>query len=316
MISIVIPTFNRESEIAVALKSVINQTYFKWECIVVDDGSTDATCNIVKEILAKDSRIQLQIRTKEPKGASTCRNIGLKVAIGDYVIFLDSDDYLMPYCLDKRIAEALKFEDFHFLVFPMAVLKSNRPKKNKIIHRIDYLDDFLSANIPWQTTSPIWKRKFLLSINGFSEEYPRLNDPELMIRALLVQHVRYKVFCDLDYDSVYVPYTKDSLTFKSKVYDSLQLLFRRIPKELEANNKGEKKRLLANYLHQWFKYFYIPSQEFKVFRSMKLLAICLDSGVITRKKYVNLTIRLFIYVITGIVFGKPIDKISQRVYFI
>ena len=94
LVSIVIPLYNRAELIAETLQSVLMQFYQNWECIVVDDGSTDNSFQVIKSLFEKDNRIKVYERNREPKGASTCRNIGIEKSNGEYIIFLDSDDLL------------------------------------------------------------------------------------------------------------------------------------------------------------------------------------------------------------------------------
>ena len=91
LFSIIIPTYNRAKLLKVAIQSVIDQTYEDWELIVVDDGSTDETKNIVKGI--KDSRIKYVYQ--ENKKLSAARNTGVKNSVGKYICFLDDDDYYL-----------------------------------------------------------------------------------------------------------------------------------------------------------------------------------------------------------------------------
>ena len=76
LISIIIPTYNRACILPQALNSVMAQTYEHWECIVVDDGSTDDTLTVLEVYNKKDKRIKYFKRQRKPKGAPTCRNIG------------------------------------------------------------------------------------------------------------------------------------------------------------------------------------------------------------------------------------------------
>lgn len=94
-VSVIIPTYNRAHTIKVALDSVLNQTYSNWECLVIDDGSTDNTEILMSDYIRQDNRIKYLIRPGfKTKGAATCRNIGLDHITGDYIQFLDSDDYI------------------------------------------------------------------------------------------------------------------------------------------------------------------------------------------------------------------------------
>lgn len=94
MISIVIPLYNKRLSIATTLQSVISQTYTDWECIIVDDGSTDGSLDVVKNYIRKweieDRR--LKILHQENSGVAAARNKGIMEANGKYIVFLDADD--------------------------------------------------------------------------------------------------------------------------------------------------------------------------------------------------------------------------------
>ncbi len=93
-ISIIIPSYNEEKKISRCLDSVMNQTFSDFEVLCVDDGSNDKTFDIIKKYSEKDSRI---IPMKNPnKGVSSARNFGIENAKGDYIGFVDSDDFIQP----------------------------------------------------------------------------------------------------------------------------------------------------------------------------------------------------------------------------
>ncbi|GHT29078.1 hypothetical protein FACS18942_10000 [Planctomycetales bacterium] len=97
MISIIIPVYNRAELVKETLDSVLAQTYTDWECIIVDDGSTDDSWKVLQEYVARDSRIKVFCRPDDRiKGAPTCRNIGYENSSGDIVYWFDSDDVLSP----------------------------------------------------------------------------------------------------------------------------------------------------------------------------------------------------------------------------
>ena len=104
-VSIVIPNYNRETLIGETLDSIISQTYDNWECIIVDDGSTDSSLAVIEDYVKNESRLQLVQRdATQPKGANSCRNIGLRSATGDYIIYFDSDDLMTNDHLEKKIS--------------------------------------------------------------------------------------------------------------------------------------------------------------------------------------------------------------------
>jgi len=99
-VSVIIPTYNRVHLVSQAVQSVLDQTYQDLEIIVVDDGSTDNTEEVVRSF--KDSRI-CYIRHKENRGGSAARNTGIKAARGEFIAFLDSDDEWLPSKLSKQM---------------------------------------------------------------------------------------------------------------------------------------------------------------------------------------------------------------------
>ncbi|TVZ53387.1 glycosyltransferase family 2 protein [Dokdonia sp. Hel_I_53] len=104
LVSIIIPSYNRATLIGETLDSVLNQTYTNWECIVVDDGSTDHTIEIVRAFAKSDKRFKILERPKNRvKGANACRNFGYENSKGDYINWLDSDDLFSPNKLKEQI---------------------------------------------------------------------------------------------------------------------------------------------------------------------------------------------------------------------
>jgi glycosyltransferase involved in cell wall biosynthesis len=109
LVSIIIPTYNRAELLGDTLTCVIDQTYNNWECIIVDDNSTDETVKVIHSFQEKDNRFKLIIKPKTHKqGASISKNLGLKIAAGDYIQFLDSDDILKENKLHEQINLLLK----------------------------------------------------------------------------------------------------------------------------------------------------------------------------------------------------------------
>lgn len=94
LISVIVPVYNVESYVAECIESIQNQTYMNLEIILVNDGSTDASGDICDKYAAYDERIQ--VIHKENAGVSAARNTGIESANGDYIGFVDSDDYIAP----------------------------------------------------------------------------------------------------------------------------------------------------------------------------------------------------------------------------
>jgi len=192
LVTIIVASFNKARFIEETIHSVIEQTYTNWELLIVDDASNDGTADIIKN--HTDERIKAKLLL-ENKGANHCRNIGIKDSRGEYLVFLDADDVLRQDCLKVRVQSTVLCPDCDFLVFTMGVFKKAvgdtrglwRPRSKAPLR------DFLKHNLPWSILQPMWKRDFLLAINGFDESFQRLQDVEISTRALLVPNVRYKL---------------------------------------------------------------------------------------------------------------------------
>ena len=92
LISVIVPVYNVEEYLDRCIESIVNQTYKNLEILLIDDGSTDNSYNICDKWAKKDNRIK--VVHKENGGVSSARNVGLDVATGDYIGFVDSDDYI------------------------------------------------------------------------------------------------------------------------------------------------------------------------------------------------------------------------------
>lgn len=185
MITIIIPTYNRSEFIQQTLESVRNQTFTNWECLIIDDQSSDNSYEIVKNYTYIDNRFKYFKRpSNRNSGASSCRNIGLEHAKGEYIQFLDSDDVMdlnklecqiklinekpQPNCIatcawgrfkenpdDSVFFENLEvYKDFHAIEFFLEALKNSKGYfpihayliPRKLIEKAGYWNEYLSLN--------------------------------------------------------------------------------------------------------------------------------------------------------------------------
>ena len=229
--SIITPVYNRQHMIGKAIMSVISQTYGDWEMIIVDDGSTDSTVSIIKMYEEQDKRIKLVHRHRPPKGAATCRNIGLQKATGDYVIFLDSDDQLRPFALEQRLRAFRDNPTYDFLVFQ--TIKKNLNEQQ------DHFLLFLSLRSPWQTAGPVWKLSSLVKHSlVFDEQLLIWQDVDFHLMAFY-KKLSYKLMRDYPADVIYSVHTE---TLSQKAYDyqqrRSQIYF--LLKHLRLNKQNKK----------------------------------------------------------------------------
>lgn len=187
LVSIIIPHFNRTRLLAESIESVRRQTMEEWEAIVVDDGSDEDVWEKLQ--LFREERIRIYQRENQPKGPSACRNIGIREAKGEFIIFLDSDDLLAPWCLENRVKDFRNNPGMDFLVYPSLLFKQKPGDSNRLWNKLDkeadQLERFLYSDPPWCVTGPIWKREALVRLCGFNEDVFYGDDAELHIRAIL-----------------------------------------------------------------------------------------------------------------------------------
>ena len=103
LVSVIIPSYNLGQYLPQTLKSVMDQTFEDWECLIVENGSTDASMNVVTDFCAADSRF-VPVVFQENVGVAAARNRGLELAEGEYILFLDADDLLDPHYMDAAMA--------------------------------------------------------------------------------------------------------------------------------------------------------------------------------------------------------------------
>ena len=142
LISVIIPTKDRSTELARAIKSVLSQTYQSFEILVVDDKSSEDVKLVTEKF--EDNRIKYFLNTKIESNANVCRNIGLQNAKGEFVAMLDSDDAWLPHHLESKLTFLLENE--YDGVFGSAyvddgekrILRLSRPRGEKEL-MLDYL---------------------------------------------------------------------------------------------------------------------------------------------------------------------------------
>lgn len=127
-VSVVVPTYNYACYLPVAIESVLNQTTLPEELIIVDDGSTDDTKNVISRYVG-DGRLSIQYIKTENAGAASARNLGIGSACGEYVLPLDADDRLLPESIERLLSPVQKNSGLELVVGGcFAIDKSGRKK--------------------------------------------------------------------------------------------------------------------------------------------------------------------------------------------
>jgi glycosyltransferase involved in cell wall biosynthesis len=181
LVSIIIPTYRRSNMLRRAILSVLDQTYKNYEILVIDDNNSDSvfraeTENIMKEFLS-DHRI-CYIKHPFNKNGAAARNTGINNASGDYITFLDDDDYYLPEKIEKEVS-FLEHNETYGAVY------CGRFQDGKYI--TPKLEGDLSKEILLLTFTPttptlMFRKQILLDLNGFNESFKRHQDFELLLR--------------------------------------------------------------------------------------------------------------------------------------
>jgi glycosyltransferase involved in cell wall biosynthesis len=186
-VSVVIPCWNRDDLIVETLESLRAQSHEDWEAIVVDDLSTDRSADLVLEVAAEDSRVQLVQNPWKRRGASPSRNLGASLASGEFVLFLDSDDLLAPFALEHRV-RALRDDPRAGIVASLTQSFQGEPMEMGNLWNVstseDDLDRFCRGDNPWITIGAMYRRNERFESIRWPDEAVTMDDWEYSIRML------------------------------------------------------------------------------------------------------------------------------------
>ncbi|MBD5449611.1 MAG: glycosyltransferase family 2 protein [Lachnospiraceae bacterium] len=189
MVSVIIPVYNCEETIDECIQSIKKQSYENWEVIIVDDGSTDNTYKKADAWAKSDMRIK--VFRQENQGSGPSRNRGMKEAEGEYIAFLDGDDFWQNAYALKRIMDALKEEDCDVIgTFP-SYYKNGRFVEIPLHRRYFTLGeesgkwiDFRDEQNCYFYCSYLYRRSFLVENNIAFPPYRRFQDPPFLAEVL------------------------------------------------------------------------------------------------------------------------------------
>ncbi|WP_026839464.1 glycosyltransferase family 2 protein [Gillisia sp. JM1] len=190
-VSIIMATYNRAHLVEETLESILNQSFKNWECLIIDDGSSDNTHEILQPYLLKDSRFNYYKRNEDhKKGLPGCRNQGLEIAEGEYVIFFDDDDIVHPDNL-KICTELLAVKDLFFCRYNKKHFLGEWNSEKFIEENmfstltvdIDQLENVITGKLPFASCTVLWK-KTCFEAHKFNEELLYAEEWECYSRIL------------------------------------------------------------------------------------------------------------------------------------
>jgi glycosyltransferase involved in cell wall biosynthesis len=197
LLSVVIPSYNHEEYIAQALDSVIIQKYRPLELIIIDDGSQDRSCEIIRQSLpkVKDAGIEVRFIARENQGAHVTLNEGLRLAKGEWLTILNSDDYYLPNRFMTLIQEAERRKSEFVFSDVIHVDEKNRKAPDEHPFRSWYISSLkrkyptvgfqlLDDNVAVTSGNFIFTKKLFQAIGPF-RDYVLIHDYDFILRALV-----------------------------------------------------------------------------------------------------------------------------------
>lgn len=210
MFSIIVTVYNLEKFVAKCIESILSQTYKNFELIIINDGSTDDSDKIIQNYL-KDTRIKYF--KKENSGIADTRNFGISKVVGDYILFVDGDDYVKPDLLEK-LNETLSKNPVDIVISGCVVIKDNVVLEDE--HHLSYenkvVDDEIDEIITRKYMDPPWKYCYNAEFwkkNNFKYAKGKTNE-DLGLIVFIMYYA--KTVTSLDYNGYYYVQHQNSIT--------------------------------------------------------------------------------------------------------
>lgn len=312
MISIIIPLFNKSNYVIKCLNSVLNQTFKDFEIIIINDGSTDNSLEVIEKYNFKD--IDYKIISQINSGVSTTRNNGVKSAKYDYITFLDADDWWEPNFLEQMVKLIEGFPDAglfacsYFKIINKIKIPAIINLDSKFIHGyIDYMNLYSKGIwMPVWTGATIVKKEVLDNLKGFKPNLKMGEDFDLWLRInqnykiayLNVPLSNYNQDVDCENRAIGMKFYKPEEHFLFQNYDTLKqnsdfiYLFEKLalyglyPYYLYNKNFIEVKNIIntihwSKHPHEWFiKYNIIPKYVLRMWLNFKMFVVSFKKTIL------------------------------------
>lgn len=296
VVTIIMATYNRAHFIVETLHSIQQQTFMDWECIIIDDGGTDKTKEVITPILEQDNRFQFLKRPNTYlKGLPGCRNYGLDLAQGDYIIFFDDDDIIHPDNLKISLSvienEQVAFCHYQKKSFEKNIphFKSNEPKIQQKLSAT-YLYDVITHRIGLASCTVLWRKKCFATIR-FREELLYAEEWECYSRIL-----------SEGFDGVII----DTVLYFNRKHPNSNTgeFYSHNPVRKKSNNDAillvianmKEKQLLTSKLLRHFIQIALDYKEYQLFQSILQVSKLSDIGKLKwQLYYLFLPLRLYLY---------------------
>lgn len=246
LVSILIPCYNGDRWIAQAIESALAQTWSEKEVIVVDDGSGDHSLDVITQY---NNRIKWE--TGPNKGGGAARNRLLELACGEWIQYLDADDYLLPGKIAQQMTFVNSRADLDIVFGPVTVEHWSEQSIRRELLQIPEPHDLWVLMASWglpQTGAPLWRKRAILDVGGWKRDQPCCQEHELYLRLLMRgKHFAYhptngavyrqwssETLCKRDISEVH----RRRLEIEQQLEDHLRELDQLSPERLHAINQA------------------------------------------------------------------------------
>jgi len=326
LITVIIPAYNAEKYISKTIESVLNQTYNNIEIIIIDDGSTDKTASIVKSYENKVKYIY-----QENSGVSSARNNGIALAKGNYIAFLDSDDYVLPKMYEKLLESATSNDAD--IVICNVLLENSFGVKKIAFKKLNFIADLSKASnlkkafksIGNSSWNKLFKRELISNI-----KFPNIKrgeDALFVLEAML--NSSKIVFIP---DALYVYFQNNQSVTNSVINEKVidNFIFTNIEKRKLIKKYDKEKELDQPLIDHDYFYFNMYTNKIRKIKDAKQKAILWDKWLKKNKeeflKKTSLKYILFfssninwVYysgmIITGNFFNPVLDRIKNKKFY-
>ena len=294
-LSIIIPTYKGERSILMSVESAVQMQYHSKEIIVIDDNGEGSNSQIETEKLLKDyiesGKIKYIIHKKNANG-SVARNTGFKESTGDFIIFLDDDDYLFPKKASKQIAQLKKTSGCGFSVSEGYYVHTDGRGVIKHIKKNDeHLYNYLVDKNYYNTSALVIRREFIHIIKGFDESFERHQDWEFCSRLMSVTkpcYIREPLFIK------YAENRNVSMDL-NKRSQQLDYFIKKVEPKLDyCLSKKQIKRVKEYKYGQLFRFYTINMKAVEGYRLLKRKGY----GIRVVAKSIPILMRFFVQHIT------------------
>lgn len=248
-ISIITPHYNSLSGLKSIFSDLKEQTSDQWEWIIVDDCS-DASIQDEMRLFFQHQEPQVQlIFNSDKSNASRCRNIGAQRTKFEQLVFLDADDFVLPSFVENRQGKVAEFKVF----LNMDIVNEKGETQPFSNIKTDFLNNFLKACYPWQTTAMVWNKNFFNQVGQFDENLTNLQDVEISIRALLYGN-SWELIPDnpVDFRYFVTPINPEKRSIE-KISNSVIYLVEKLIHSQKLTVKQTK--LLSNFFYVCIRYY-------------------------------------------------------------